>query len=99
MSLYNLDNLTNFSGDPTVLFKAANTFSDGLLFPLFLVGLWFVLFISMKNFPFKAAFSTASFVVASVAVFLRIAGIIADWWLILFSLLAGIGIVLLFREE
>lgn len=93
MSYYNttfLDNITN----PAVLAEGLNTASDGLLFPLILFFLWFILFMSFGQFDIKDRFLASSFLISIGGGFLLAAGLI-EWWLLVFPAIATfIGVIL-----
>jgi len=75
------------------LTDASNDVTSGLLGKLFLMGLFIILFIVFKRFETKRAFSGAAFITALAAVFMRIAGLIPDTYMIGSFLLVGVSLI------
>jgi hypothetical protein len=91
MAIYDLSNIsTNATGNFLELARWANYASDGLLFPLFLIGGWFVLFSAMQFFDSKHAFVSATYTTAIMGVLFRAADLVSDP--VAFGCIAALGI-------
>lgn len=90
-------NLTNVSGahTPFALVKAVNDLTGQMWATMLLLVAFFVFFVSFKNYPAKTSFGTAAFITAVLAVFFRIIGLIPDFVLVMASVLAAVGFLLI----
>lgn len=69
---------------------------NGMIGVMLLLLMFFVVFISLKNYPMDRAFATASFVCFLASVFLVYLGLIKFWYALLCILLTAIALVMLY---
>lgn len=95
-------NLTGWAAANTTFdyMTQANVLSDGVFGIGILVTFFVVMLLSFKIFEGKIAFAGASYLAACIALFLRILGLIDDWVLVLFIILAAMGtLILIFLKD
>ena len=92
MVYYNLTNATS-SSNMYNMFYNINALSEGLIFGLILISLFFVLMMSLQQFPFVKIFTVDSFVVSVVAFIMFTLGFIPWWFLILPIIMLMGGII------
>ena len=74
-------------------FNYVNTVADGLFFPIMLLVMWVIIFVSILRYGVSRAWATASFVLTGFAIPLAIAGLIAPWIMYLLIFFTAIGII------
>jgi hypothetical protein len=83
-------NITGFA----TLFHYVNTDLSGGIFALMLMlGIFVVIFISLKSYRTGNAFLVASFFNVIISIFFRVLGEISNKWMYLSIVLVGVGIV------
>jgi len=79
-------------------FKYTNDVSGGIMFPIILMVIWFILFISTKQFSSSRAWTYSSFVTSILSIILSVLGLIAPRWMYLSIFMTGMGLVWLKLE-
>jgi len=79
-------------------FKYTNDVSGGIMFPTILMVIWFILFISTKQFSSSRAWTYSSFITSIMAIILSVLGLIAPRWMYLTIFMTAIGMVWLKLE-
>ena len=69
--------------------------TNGLFFPLVLLALFVISFVTTMSFGNGRAFVFASFFCSIIAIFLVIAGLLNAGWMYLLFVMLGIGLMLL----
>lgn len=72
-----------------------NTVSHGFFWVFSAVGLFFIMFIGLKNYPTVRALATASFVTSIYAIGLRMIGLVSTLYMVLFILVTAISLLFL----
>jgi hypothetical protein len=96
--MYNLTNLTS-STDVYGLLVAANSFSDGLVFPLFLMCIFFVSFFAMKRNGMDDAFMVSSFGCFVLSFPLLYAGLINLYVMVAFLAILAFSILYAYTHK
>jgi hypothetical protein len=98
--VYNLTNLTNFSGGMGNLVYQANNATNGFLVGLFLVAIFLVLLFSFMRFgDVVRSIAGASFVCFLLASILVYADFLEIYYALLFLVLVGITTFIMYMEE
>ena len=88
MPLWNYpENVTSFG----TLLDYTSYATNDIFGLLMLAAIFFVLTLSMKNYSLDRAFVVSSYITLIAAIFFRTMGLIGNWGLILFIILAAIG--------
>ncbi len=98
MTFYNLTGVQN-SESLVDLFVASNLMSGGWLALVFLVGLGFVTFVSLKNYPTKEAFAASCFLSTIVSSVFFVLGVVGFNVVTFFILFLAVSIIFLFKGE
>ena len=96
---FDIPNLRSCDGLFSCIADWSNTVTNGLFFPLMLLGFVVVLFIASQRFGTPRAFGFASFVGALGAVFLTAANLITGWIASIYILMGVVGLVILVINE
>lgn len=89
--------LPNSSINSTMaMMNYVNNVSEGWLGPLMLVALFFVTFISLKNYPMDRAFGVSSFVCLLASAFLSVLELLNPKFLLLFVILTAFSVIYLY---
>ena len=91
---YDLPNATHMERGVTGIFEYGNTVSDGIFIPLFLFGLWVIIFSGSRGATkdTSGAMIVASFICGVIGVPLALLGLLAIKWMMLMGVLLGIGL-------
>lgn len=99
MAIYNLTNVSN-SSNMWELTDNINSLSDGWLGISILLSFTIIIFISMKDYPFKDAAAATMFISVIMAILFRTIGFVTDFVLFIYVILAAVAIIgLLFNRE
>lgn len=92
---YPMPTATDFLG----LFKYANTVT-GNIFGLWMVfAFYFIVFISLKNYPTEKAFASANFTTAVFSYFLSVVGLIPLYVVLIPTVLSVVSLFILWKGK
>ena len=72
--------------------------TSGLFFPVIMLVLWTVMFVSMKQYSTSRAFTASSFICMILSILLSVAGLLAPRYMYMCIVLVAIGAVWLKLE-
>lgn len=98
MVKYNLPTNESITGMYS-LFEYVQKISDGWFFLMILLGIFIIVFISLKNYSSSRAFAGASFLCMILSIIMRVLGFIANKWMYLSIILVAVAVVWLHLDN
>lgn len=95
--IYNLTNVTS-AHEPLAYATAVNDLTGGMWASMLLLIIFLVLLVATKNAKTTVSFGSAAIITAVLAIFFRLAQLIPDYVLIMASVLAGIGFIIVWFD-
>jgi hypothetical protein len=94
-------NLTNVSAADNMwgLTSAVNDMSGGWLGLGFLMTFTVIIFISLKDYPMKESFSATAFISAVICLLMRILGLVSDFVMLIYIVVAAIAAIVLIFDK
>ena len=84
-------NITNLAG----LALWANSVTGSLFWPLILLGLFAIMFFSLKNYPMERSFATSSFVTAIIGIMFYLIGLVSAYIVVGIMVVTAISVIVL----
>ncbi len=95
---YNFTQVSNQTTLPDLLITMNSSIGEGWIGTILLVVFFIILLVSFKAFDGMQAFAASSIIIAVMAIFMSLLGIISTLVLVIFMVLASVGaVILLFR--
>ena len=91
MPNYQLPNATDYY--PVEFIQYLNAESDGIMMPVLILVLWFVMFIGTKKFRSSVAFTFSSFFCGILSIMLALLDMIAKTYMYLLGIMTAFGAV------